>query len=146
MLRGTSKVKREASEVRTKPVLRIVLGMIAVAFVLLGLGWWVAPALVAPQLGMSLLESVGLSTQIGDMAGFCLTAGFCILTALITHNRVWFYPPVMLFGLAALGRILAWLLHGAALPYDMIAVELTVVILLAVAARMHNKGEVQRSR
>lgn len=111
-------------------VLRTVVGAAAVLFVFSGVGWLVAPALVAAQLGMTLLTGVGLSTQIGDLTSFFLTLGGCMLIGLITGNRVWFYPAIMLLGFAAGGRILAWFFHDAALALDMIAVEVFMAALL----------------
>jgi hypothetical protein len=56
-----------------------------------------------------------------------------MLIAQFSGSRFWFYPPIMLLGLAAFGRVIAWLFHGAALTYDMIAVEAAVVALLVFA-------------
>ncbi len=105
-------------------------GTAAVLFVLTGIAWLVVPTLVATKLGMTLLTGVGLSTQIADLASFFLTLGGCMLIGLTTGNRVWFYPAIMLLGIAAGGRILAWLFHDAALALDMIIVEVIVAALL----------------
>lgn len=106
-----------------------------VAFVAIGLIWLVAPGFAASQLGMTLLTGVGLSTQIGDLASFFLVMGGSILIGLITGQRVWLYPPVMMLGFAAFGRIVAWMTHGAAFAVDMIAVEIIVAGLLVLASK-----------
>jgi hypothetical protein len=124
--------------------LRIVVGAPAVVFLALGIGWLVVPAGVGPQLGMTLQEAVGLSTQIGDLASFFLTLGGCVLIALITGNRFWFYPPIMLLGFAAFGRVVAWFFHDAAFAYDMIAVEVAVAALLVFASRRQAASLVNR--
>ncbi len=111
-------------------VLRLAVGLPAVLFVLIGIGWLAAPAVVGGQFKMELLTGKGLSTQIGDLASFFLTLGSCILLGLRTGNKVWFYPAIMLLGFTAVGRTLAWLVHGAALAVDMIAVEVIVAGLL----------------
>ncbi|MGF1469740.1 MAG: hypothetical protein ACFCGT_26750, partial [Sandaracinaceae bacterium] len=77
----------------------------------------------------------GLSTQVADLAAFFLTAGACILVGLTTGDRLWFYPTILMLGLAAVGRVLAWLVHGAALTLDMIAVEAIVSTVLVFVAR-----------
>ena len=59
--------------------------------------------------------------------------GLLILVGVTTLNRVWFYPPMMLLGLAATLRIVAWLVHGAAFAGSMIAVEVIVTTLLWVS-------------
>jgi hypothetical protein len=98
----------------------------------MGLGWLIAPGIVAGQLRMNLLTGDSLSTQIGDLAALFLTTGICILAALNTGRAVWLYPAIMLLGIAASGRLIAWFFHGAGLTIDMIAVEVVVATLLVV--------------
>lgn len=116
------------------PILRVAVAVPAVIFVAIGLAWHVAPAFVASELGMPLLDGVGRSTQIADLASFFLTSGACVLLGAFTRERLWFAPAVMMLGLAAAGRVLAWAVHGAALAWDMILVEVVVAGLLVVAA------------
>ena len=114
---------------------KAIVGLPGVVFVAIGLIWLVAPGFAASQLGMTLLTGVGLSTQIGDLASFFLVMGGSILIALYTGQRVWLYPPVMLLGFAAFGRVVAWAFHGAAFAIDMIAVEVIVAGLLFMASK-----------
>ena len=58
-----------------KNVLRVVAGLFGALFLINGLQWIITPATIAEQLGMPLLEGVGLSTQIGDMGSFFITVG-----------------------------------------------------------------------
>ncbi len=85
--------------------------------------------------GLTLADGVGLSSQVGDMSAFFLTLGICMLVALVSGHRSWYYPPVMLLLLTAVGRILAWLLHDAALAADLIGLEILVSAILLVASR-----------
>ena len=96
-------------------IIKILVLLPAVLFIFTGVRWLVAPGDVAATLGLGLSEGVGRSSLIGDMAGFFLTLGSCMLIALITQRRAWYYPPIMLLAVAALGRIIAWLIHDAAL-------------------------------
>ena len=106
----------------------------ATLFVVTGLRWLVDPAGVAPEFGLVLGEGLGLSSQVGDMSGFFLTLGVCMLVALVSGRRAWYYPPALLLLLTAVGRVIAWLLHDAALA-PQIAVEVLVAVILLVAAR-----------
>ena len=106
----------------------------ALLFIVTGLRWLVDPAGVAPEFGLVLGEGVGLSSQVGDMSGFFLTLDICMLVALVSGRRAWYYPPTLLLLLAALGRVIAWLLHDAALA-PQIAVEILVAGILLVASR-----------
>ena len=99
------------------------------------LRWLLAPAGVAPEFGLVLSTGVGLSSQIGDMSAFFLTLGVCILMGLITQRAIWYYPPIILLSLTAVGRLLAWLLHDAALAMNLIAPEVIVALILLIASR-----------
>ena len=115
-------------------ILRVAVALPGILFVSTGLRWLIDPSTAAAPLGMSLLNGLGLSTQIGDLAAFFLTLGACILMGLITSNRVWYYPSIMLLGIAAMGRVIAWLLHDAALATSLILLELAIAALLTFAA------------
>ena len=103
-------------------VLKLLVLLPAILFVVIGLRWLVAPAGIAPNFGLTLQEGIGLSTQIGDLSSFFLTLGICMLIALTSQRRIWFYPPMILLGITALGRIIAWLFHDATLTVDLILV------------------------
>jgi hypothetical protein len=116
-------------------VLKLLILLPAIFFIVTGVRWLVAPAGVAPMFGLTLDEGVGLSSQVGDMTGFFLTLGSCILIALISGRRTWYYPAIMLLAITALGRIVAWLVHDASLPLDLIAPEIIIALILFVASR-----------
>ena len=114
--------------------LRVAVALPAILFIVMGVRWVVAPAGIAAELGMPLLQGVGLSTQIGDLGSFFFAGGVLVLIGVITQKRPWFYAPALLLGCTALFRTLAWLLHGATFALDMIAVEIILVCLLLFAA------------
>ncbi|MDX1698061.1 MAG: hypothetical protein R3308_07215 [Thiohalobacterales bacterium] len=116
-------------------LLKVLVVLPAIFFLITGLRWLLAPAGVAPQFGLTLGEGVGLSSQVGDMSAFFLLLGICMLTALVSGRRSWYYPPIILLALTAVGRIFAWLLHDAALAVDLIAPEVIVSVILLVASR-----------
>ena len=115
-------------------VLGLLVLLPAILFTATGVRWLVAPAGVAPEFGLVLGEGLGLSSQVGDMSAFFLTLGVCMLTALVSGRRSWYYPPVLLLSLTAIGRVIAWLFHDAALA-PQIGVELVVALILVFAAR-----------
>jgi hypothetical protein len=110
-------------------------GMPAVLFIVMGLRWLLDPAGIAPSLGLSLETGLGLSTQVGDLAAFFLVLGLCTLVALVTGQRAWYYPGVLLLLIAAVGRLIAWVLHGAELPLQMIGFEIVIALVLLAASR-----------
>lgn len=115
-------------------VFKLLVLLPAILFLVVGVRWLVAPAGIAPNFGLTLAEGVGLSAQIGDMTGYFLTLGSCMLIALITERRSWFYPPMMLLAITTLGRIVAWLWHDAALTVEPIIIEVVVALILLLAS------------
>ena len=122
-------------------ILHVIVALPGILFVVTGLRWLVDPLAAATQLGMPLLDGVGRSSQIGDMAGFFLTLGMLILIALITAKRVWYYPPIILLSITAIGRIVAWLIHDAAFALEMIGPEVIIAGLLLFASTRLPKAE-----
>ena len=115
-------------------ILRVLVALPGIFFVVMGLSWLVAPAGGAGDMDMGLVDGIGRRTQIGDLATFFLALGMMILVGLITSQRRWFHVPALMLLGAAIFRVLAWLLHDAALAGQLIAVELVVACLLLVAA------------
>ena len=111
-------------------VLRVLIALPGIFFVVMGLRWLVDPVGAAGSMSMELLDGIGRSTQIGDLAVFFLALGMMILVGLITSQRRWFYVPALMLLGAAIFRVLAWLLHDAALAGQMIGLELVVACLL----------------
>ena len=116
-------------------VLKVLVALPAVLFLVMGLRWLVDPAGIAPQMGLSLETGAGLSTQVGDLSAFMLLLGICMLCALVSGRRFWYYPPIILMLLAVVGRVVAWLFHDAALPASMVAPELIIPAILWLASR-----------
>ena len=109
-----------------KKLLLVVVTLPAILFVVMGLRWITDPTGAATGLGMTLLDGMGRSSQIGDVGALFLSMGMMILIALVTGKRSWFYAPALMLVLVALLRVLAWLLHDAALAFQLIVVELVV--------------------
>jgi hypothetical protein len=111
-------------------ILSIVVALTAVLFASIGLRWLVAPEGVAAEFGMTLMQGLGLSSQIGDLGAFFLSLSIFILLALTSGRRMWYHPALILLGLTAIMRVMAWLFHGASFAVDMIAVEIIVCVIL----------------
>ncbi|MBK6740031.1 MAG: hypothetical protein IPG64_20405 [Haliea sp.] len=116
-----------------KILFRVLVAIPAILFVVMGLRWAVAPEGAAASLGMTLMTGVGLSSQIGDVGSFFLAMGIMMLIGLVTGRRSWFQAPALMLALAATLRVLAWLVHDAALALDMIIVEVALASVLMMA-------------
>jgi len=117
-----------------KKLLQVLIALPGILFLFLGIRWIIDPEKAANALGMPLLDGIGRSTQVGDMTAFFLSVGFLIFGGLITAKRVWFYAPVMMLGLAACFRVVAWIVHDAALAIALIAPEIIIAALLYFAS------------
>ena len=122
-----------------KDTLRVVAGLLGTLFLINGLQWIIAPANIAAQLGMPLLEGVGLSTQIGDMGSFFITVGAMTLIGALSQTRHWFYAPSMLLLVAALFRTLSTAIYGAPFVLPAIVVEVSVGLFLIFAGSRISK-------
>ena len=118
-----------------KKVLGAVVALVGVLMLSMGLRWLLAPAGMAAELGMPLLEGAGLSTQVGDLSAFFLCIGLFVLIGLSSGKVHWYYPAIMMLSITAFARILAWLLHDAALSLDAIGVEVVFSVILLLAVR-----------
>ena len=122
-----------------KNILRVVAGLFGTLFLINGLQWIIAPANIAAQLGMPLLEGVGLSTQIGDMGSFFITVGAMTIIGAVSQTRHWFYAPSMLLLVAALFRTLSTAIYGAPFVLAAIVVEVSVGLFLIFAGSRISK-------
>ena len=64
-------------------ILKVVVALTAVFFASIGLRWLVAPEGVATAFGMTLMEGVGLSSQIGDLGAYFLALAIFIVYILV---------------------------------------------------------------
>ncbi len=118
-----------------KKILRVLVSLVALVLLVSGVRWLIDPSAAAGALGMTLQDGVGRSSQIGDMSAYFIAFGLFVLLGLVTVKRSWFYAPVIVLGLTAVFRIMAWLLHDAALAVDLIIAEIVIVSLLGLAIR-----------
>ena len=115
-------------------LLRVLVVLPGIFFTVMGLMWLTAPSSAAGALGMPLLDGVGRSTQIADLAVFFLAMGLMILLAAASSQGRWFQVPALMLLGAGFFRVLAWLIHDAALAVEPIALEVVVGCLLLVAS------------
>jgi len=90
--------------------LTLLLALFSILFVVMGLRWLVNPAGSAPHLSG--------------------------LIALVSRNRIWFYPPAMLLLFAASGRTVAWVVHGADFALQSIVFEILVASLFLIGSKV----------
>ena len=122
-------------------ILLYAIRLIALLMIVNGLNWLVDPAAAAEGLGMPLLDGAGRSTQIGDLSSFFLVTGTLAAMGTYRGQVHWLYGAALLLGLAAVGRTLSWLLHGAPLVAPIAFEVVCTAVLLAGASRLPREGE-----
>lgn len=93
-------------------ILRTLTGLIGVLMLAIGLGFLFAPGQLIAQFALFPTGSAGYSTARGTLASLFLGSGIFALPAAIRLDRRWLAPPIVLIGLAALGRMLSLMLDG----------------------------------
>lgn len=120
---------------RSHKILKFLLALPATLFIFMGYRWVVFPQGAADAQLMPLLSGTGLSSQIADLGALFLGMGLMITLFLITAKRTWLYAPALLLLMIAGFRVIAWILHGAALIPQMIVIEAVIGCLLLFAAK-----------
>ena len=111
--------------------IKLLVLLFGILFLVTGLRWLFMPAGIAPDFGWRWAQAL-VSVLVGDKRSRPSASHFNGLT---TQRSVWYYPPIMLLLLTAVGRVLAWLLHDAALATQLIALEVIVSLVLLFASR-----------
>lgn len=114
---------------------RILAALPGIFMLLLGLRWVFDPAGAAGALGMPLLDGMGRSTQVGDVATIFLATAAMIGVGVIRQSRPWLHAAALVLGCVAVMRTLAWVAHGADFAAQAVAAEavMTAVLLFAAA-------------
>lgn len=93
-----------------------------------------SPADVAGDLGMPLLEGIGLSTQLADLGAFFTFSALLIFYGVIYSKGEYLRITALLLGLTAILRVIAWGVNGAAFATELIVAEIVLVIWLLTGA------------
>ncbi len=119
---------------------KVIKGLAYVFCVLLlinGIQWLAVPEPTAESFGMTLMDGIGRSTQIGDLAAFFFVAGGMGLAGLLRKDKTMMLTPAALVGGAAVFRTLAWAVHGAAFATPFIVIEIVMLsVFLAARSRL----------
>ena len=120
-------------------ILRVIAALPGVPMLLIAMGLIVQPEQAVGNLSMPLLEGAALSTQLGDMTSFFLCTGIFIFMGAIKSAPRWLYAGAALLIVTAFARTLAWLIHGADLSVEPIAVEVVSTIWLVTCGQIMSR-------
>ncbi|MEO2174037.1 MAG: hypothetical protein ABGY96_08050 [bacterium] len=115
-------------------IIRVIAAVPGLVMLQGGVSFLINPEQQVSNLGMTLLDGVGRSTQLGDLAAFFIgSAVFIFMGAVLSKGR-WLYAGAMLIGGAAMMRILAALVAGAEMATQFIVAELVMTAWLCACA------------
>ena len=127
--------------------------LIGLIFGAQGVMWLINPERASVFWGFDVPEGgMALSSMIGALSGWSLTIALCLLIALFRKERTWYYPPIMIFGFLAIGRIVAGVAHGAPHMPERFIPELVFAGLIFLASRFatargsQDNAEILRAR
>lgn len=113
--------------------LKIVVGLFAVLFLFMGVGFMFDPAGNAAGLALSPLGEHGLNTLRGDMGGLFIGSTLLLTLGILQRKSEWLLAVAMLMAVIALGRLVGFVLDGnpssATLTAFGFEVVITVVLL-----------------
>ena len=115
-------------------LMRVLAGVPGVLFIITGGRWLFDSTGFAQSRGLVPAEGMELGTQAGDAASYFVALGTIMLIAAITRKRIWFYTPAILLSAVVVFRFLGWMLHGAPLVLERMALEATFATIMIVAA------------
>ncbi len=114
--------------------IKIVVGLMALLFVLLGFGVMFNPASAPGQYGVEALGIVGQSTLRGDLGGMFVGSAVMLAWGILRGQTMLFLAVAVLMGTIACGRLVGFVVDGAntqtIAPF---VVELVMVVILVFA-------------
>ncbi|MEM8765831.1 MAG: DUF4345 family protein [Pseudomonadota bacterium] len=116
-------------------LLRVLIGAIALLFLVMGLGYVFDPASNAADLSLTPIGEHGLNTLRGDLGGLFLGSTVLLVLGLVQRRIEWFLSVAVFMGVIASGRIVGFVVDGNPAELALIAfgfeVGITALLVLA---------------
>lgn len=122
-------------------LLRLLAAVPGLIMLLNGISFLFMPANAAESLGMPLLEGVGRSTQVADLAAFFIAAAIFIFFGAATRAWQWLCAGALLLGLAAIFRTLVFVFHDAPFATQFVVAEVVMTVWLLGFAVWFRRSE-----
>jgi len=120
-------------------VIKIIAAVPGIPMLVNALMFILQPEAVTADLGMPLLEGVGLSTQLADLGAFFTFSALLIFYGVLKSNGEYLRIVALLLGLTAILRAVAWVVNDAALASTLIGAEILLVVWLWISAKYIDK-------
>ena len=118
-------------------LLKVIVGLFAGLFLFMGGTFLFDPAAASEQLALTAMDSHGLNTIRGDLAGLFLGSGILLVLGLVQKKSAWFLAVAVLMGTIAAGRLVGFAMDGSptSATITALAVELIMVAVLVLASK-----------
>jgi hypothetical protein len=115
-------------------IFRGVAGIVGALAIIFAIRFWFAPVTAGGTLGLAAPGMLGLASLRADLGGFFAAAGLLSVAGAVRNDRRLLTAPVLLIGLALLGRVVS-ILHDGLVAADVLpmAVEAVLVTLLGLS-------------
>ena len=120
-------------------VIKIIAAVPGIPMLVNALMFILQPETVTADLGMPLLEGVGLSTQLADLGAFFTFSALLIFYGVLKSNGEYLRIVALLLDLTAILRAVAWVINDAALASTLIGAEILLVVWLWISAKYIDK-------
>ena len=124
--------------------IKIVVGLFALLFALMGANLMFNPAAAAEGFFLSPIGEAGLNNLRGDFGGMFIGCSLFLILGLVQNRGLWFQAVALLMALIAAGRLIGFALDGApqSASITAFAVEVVMAAVLVFAAGRLNTREV----
>ncbi len=126
-------------------LLRILIGAIALLFLVMGLGYMFDPASNAADLSVTPIGEHGLNTLRGDLGGLFLASTVLLVLGLVQRKIEWFLSVAVFMSVIATGRIIGFIIDGNPAQLALVAFgfELGITALLVLASYRQYRATAQ---
>ena len=126
-------------------LLRVLIGAIALLFLVMGLGYMFDPAANAPDLSVTPIGEHGLNTLRGDLGGLFIASTVLLVLGLLQRKVEWFLSVAVFMGVIATGRVIGFVLDGnpAELALIAFAFEILIASVLVLASYRQRRASLE---
>ena len=124
-------------------IYRIIAGLIGALMAATAAGWLLDPETAAGSLGMSYMDGIGRSTQVGEISAFFVFLVVMCIAGAVTRVGHYLRSAGLLLLLTAVFRTTAWALHGAEFATIFIVFEIVMAgLLFFCAAKISQRKDI----
>lgn len=112
--------------------LKVIVGLFALLFLFMGVGFMFDPGGNAASLALTPLGEHGLNTIRGDLGGLFIGATLLLALGILQRKGEWLLAVALIMSAIALGRLVGFVLDGGATQATLVAFGFEVVIAIVM--------------